>query len=46
MRAVFSFQIGIWMYMAIGFVFTFAESGFFLMAAVLLMLWSVSRERG
>jgi hypothetical protein len=46
MRAILSFQIGIWMYMAFGFVFTFAVSGFFLMAAVLLMLWSFSRERG
>jgi len=46
MRAVFSFQIGIWMYMAFGFTFTFAVAGFSLLAAVVLMLWSFSRERG
>jgi len=42
-RAVLSFQIGIWMYMAFGFTFTFMTAAFSLLIAVVLMLWSVKK---
>lgn len=42
-RAILSFQIGIWMYMAMGFTFTFMVAGFALLIAVILMLWSVKK---
>jgi len=42
-RAILSFQIGIWMYMAMGFTFTFMVAAFALLIAVILMLWSVKK---
>ncbi|OYT10947.1 MAG: hypothetical protein B6I18_06420 [Bacteroidetes bacterium 4572_112] len=43
LRAVLSFQIGIWMYMAFGFTFTFMTAALSLLIAVILMLWSVKK---
>ncbi len=42
-RAILSFQIGIWMYMIMGFTFTFMVATASLLIAVILMLWSIRK---
>lgn len=44
LRAVFSFQIGIWMYLSMGFTATFMIASFSLLIAVILMVWSLRRS--
>lgn len=44
LRAVFSFQIGIWMYLSLGFTFTFMTGAACLLIAVLLMIWSYKQS--
>lgn len=43
-RGVFSFQIGIWLYLAFGFTATFFIATFSLLMAVMLMAWSYKRS--
>jgi len=43
-RGIFSFQIGIWLYLAFGFTITFFIATFSLLLAVILMAWSYKRS--
>ena len=43
LRAVFSFQIGIWLYLAFGYTFTFMVAAFSLLIAVSIMFWSYKK---
>ncbi len=43
LRGILSFQIGIWIYLAFGFTFTFMTAATSLLIAVILMLWSTRK---
>jgi MFS family permease len=44
-RSLFSFQIGVLLYMSLGYEFTFGLAAFSLLMAVLVMIWSYRRSQ-